>query len=119
MKPTRPHEQTDHTPWQEEVNARITIYRDGRVRLTKAAAAHFNIGPVAELRPGSATEPWWLDLRPDAPQPVSENRATWQFRSGYRLERVFPHNSPKQKIVLVPADAPSPTPGLFALRPAA
>ncbi|TGE03343.1 hypothetical protein [Hymenobacter fodinae] len=98
---------------------RITLYRDGRVRLTKAAAAYFNIGSTAELRPGSATEPWWLDLRPDAPQPVSTSRATWQFRSGYRLERVFPHNSPKQKIVLVPAEDPQTTPGLVPLRPAA
>ena len=46
---------------------KITLYRDGRVCLTKAAAAYFNNGPTAELR--SATEPWWLDLRPDAPNP--------------------------------------------------
>ncbi|RPD44162.1 hypothetical protein DNI29_22460 [Hymenobacter sediminis] len=84
----------------------ITAYRDGRVRLTKAAAIYFNTGPKAEFRPGSATEPWWLDLRSDAPPPVSESRATWQFRSGYRLERVFPHNSPKQKIMLAPAQWP-------------
>lgn len=95
----------------------ITVYRDGRVRLTKAAAAHFDIGSVAELRPGSATDPCWLDLRDDAPQPVSTSQATWQFHCGYRLERVFPHNSQKDKIVLTLAEDPSLTPGLFPLRP--
>ena len=91
----------------------ITVYRDGRVRLTKQAAAQFNIGPVAELRPGSCSSPWWLDLRPDAPQPVSVSSATWQFRSGYRLDRVFPHNSRKEKIVLAPVEWPDATPGLY------
>ncbi|WP_259404634.1 hypothetical protein [Hymenobacter sp. HSC-4F20] len=34
---------------------KITLYRDGRVRLTKAAAIYFNIVSTADLRPGSAS----------------------------------------------------------------
>ena len=95
----------------------VTVYRNGRVRLTKAAAALFNIGAVAELRPGSSTTPWVLDVRPDAPQPVSEQRSTWQFRTGYNLNRVFPHHSSKKKIVLTVANGPTLSPGLHALQP--
>ena len=104
-------------PFTSPSKALVTVYRNGRVRLTKEAAMRFNIGAVAELRPGSSTTPWVLDVRPDAPQPVSEQRSTWQFRTGYNLNRVFPHHSSKKKIVLGLADGVALTPGLHALTP--
>jgi hypothetical protein len=96
------------------------VYATGETHLTAAAANQYRFGETAELVPPTkAGQPWFLDLRPEARNPLSKQdaKSMWQFRCGYRLGSFFPVTKRERFIKFVRANIPQTHPLYIPLSP--